>query len=107
MEAECPCYMRLTLPDGSKAFMRRVHYRAVHKMFARAEFAHLLPNSVLLRYLPNRLTSDEIVVRAIVKESQVAPDQPQAKGQGRDVKKMEVTKIGFAGRRAPRPLRHR
>ena len=73
-----------------EAFMRRVHYKAVHKMFARPEFAHLLPNSVLLPYLPNRLTCDEIVVRAIVKESQVAPDQAAGeRPAGRDVKKME------------------
>lgn len=67
------CYMRLTLPDGSKAFMRRDRYkqfyRAVHKIFAQAEFArHLPPNSVLLPHLPNRLTCEEIVMRAAVKK---------------------------------------
>lgn len=46
-------------------------YRAVHQIFAEAEFArHLPPNSVLMPYLPNRLTGEEIVVRAAVKERQ-------------------------------------
>ena len=63
------CYMRLTLPDGSEAFIRRDHYkqfyRAVHRIFAQAEFApHLPPNRVLLTHLPNRLTCEEIVERA-------------------------------------------
>lgn len=66
------CYMRLTLPDGSEAFIRRdrykTFYRAIHQIFAKAEFArHLPPNSKVLPHLPNRLTCEEIVLRAAVK----------------------------------------
>lgn len=67
--------MRLTMPDGSKAFMRRDYYKAVHEIVGGAEFARHLPqNGVLLSHLPNRLTCEEIVARAAAKETQVAPD---------------------------------